>query len=372
MSRIVAGKLRLEMRPVDLGRRHRVGGRGGAGPGRREEHQPRGRLDRRRGRSQGDPDRLQQVVWNLLANAIKFTPSRGRVDVRLERAGTTRAARRPRYRARHQSRLLPHIFDRFRQAEARRADGGLGLGLAIVRHIVELHGGTVRAESRARAAERVHRRAAAASERRPSPSRQWCLDDRRAHPARQSQRAADPGRGRRSRRVRAPGDDSRPGRSRGHRGGVGRRGAREASAVAADVLVSDIGMPGDDGYALIRKVRALRPTRGTSPGVGADGVRTVGGSNPRAQAGFQTHVTKPVDPLELTALIGTLVPDTRARLRRDRLAPYGAGASSDSRSSGSKIRSALVGGGRSVDDVRAYALPSLSRGQVVADPRLTR
>ena len=106
-------------------------------------------VDPRVGPVSGDPDRLQQVVWNLLSNAVKFTPKGGRVQVRLERVNShveivvsdTGIGIRPDF--------LPHVFERFRQAEAgtTRKTGGLGLGLAIVRHIVELHGGTVEATS---------------------------------------------------------------------------------------------------------------------------------------------------------------------------------------------------------------------------------
>jgi signal transduction histidine kinase len=95
----------------------------------------------------GDADRLQQVVWNLLSNAIKFTPRGGRVDVRLEKVdGRVRLQVRDTGRG-ISADFLPHLFERFRQGPAARSVGGLGLGLAIVRHLVELHGGTVRAES---------------------------------------------------------------------------------------------------------------------------------------------------------------------------------------------------------------------------------
>ena len=104
-------------------------------------------LDPSAGPVAGDPDRLQQVVWNLLANAIKFTPSRGRVDLRLERAGThARLTVRDTGQGINAD-LLPHIFDRFRQEERARRYGGLGLGLAIVKHLVTLHGGRVEARS---------------------------------------------------------------------------------------------------------------------------------------------------------------------------------------------------------------------------------
>src|SRR5207253_3795203 len=97
----------------------------------------------------GDPDRLQQVIWNLLANAIKFTPRDGRVELRVARVGSETEIRVSDSGIGIAPDFLPHVFDRFRQADSSitRASGGLGLGLAIVRHLVEVHGGTVQAES---------------------------------------------------------------------------------------------------------------------------------------------------------------------------------------------------------------------------------
>src|SRR5439155_21441130 len=97
----------------------------------------------------GDGDRLQQVVWNLLSNAVKFTPPGGRIDVRLERGGDKLRIRVADTGRGISAAFLPFVFDRFRQADSTstRSHGGLGIGLTIVRHIVELHGGTVQAES---------------------------------------------------------------------------------------------------------------------------------------------------------------------------------------------------------------------------------
>jgi PAS domain S-box-containing protein len=149
VSRISAGRLRLDVRPVDL----RSVVEAAADVVRPAADARSIRLDLKFdpkvGRVSGDPDRLQQVVWNLLSNAVKFTPEGGRVSVRAAAVGNqaevtvtdTGAGIRPEF--------LPHVFDRFRQAESHmtRAHGGLGIGLSIVRHLVELHGGTVRAES---------------------------------------------------------------------------------------------------------------------------------------------------------------------------------------------------------------------------------
>ena len=149
VSRIVTGKLRIEVRPVTptsviAAAREAVRPAANAKDVRREA-----RADPEAGPVAGDADRLQQIVWNLLSNAIKFTPRGGRVEIRLDAmdghvrlqvADTGRGI---------SADFLPHLFERFRQAEGAvaRSVGGLGLGLAIVRHLVELHGGTVRAES---------------------------------------------------------------------------------------------------------------------------------------------------------------------------------------------------------------------------------
>src|SRR6266404_2966061 len=147
VSRIVTGKLRLEIGPVDLVAVIESAIEAVQGLADAKSIGLKAVLDPSAGSVAGDPGRLQQVVWNLLANAIKFTPCRGRIDLRLEGAGS-----HARLTVRDTGRgispeLLPHIFDRFRQDERTRRHGGLGLGLAIVCHIVKLHEGTVWAES---------------------------------------------------------------------------------------------------------------------------------------------------------------------------------------------------------------------------------
>ncbi len=150
VSRIVTGKMRLDVRPVDLTRGRRGRHRRGA-PGRRGQG-PRGcrpSLDPQALGITGDPDRLQQVVWNLLINAVKFTPAGGRIQVHLQRVNShveiivsdTGQGIAPD--------VLPHVFERFQQGDSTstRRHTGLGLGLALVRHLVELHGGTVEASS---------------------------------------------------------------------------------------------------------------------------------------------------------------------------------------------------------------------------------
>jgi PAS domain S-box-containing protein len=150
VSRIITGKLRLKVRRVDLAQVIEAAA-----------DALRPALDAKEIRIElalsseplpvsGDPNRLQQVVWNLLSNAVKFTPAQGRIEVRLERSGTQAEIRVSDDGMGIRPDFLEHVFERFRQADSSstRSHGGLGLGLAIVRHLVELHGGTVRAESR--------------------------------------------------------------------------------------------------------------------------------------------------------------------------------------------------------------------------------
>src|SRR5207245_238523 len=232
VSGIIACKLRHELGPVDLVAVIESSIEAVQGLADAKSIGLNAVLDPSAGSVAGDPGRLQQVVWNLLANAIKFTPNRGRIDLRLERAGA-----HARLTVRDTGRgispeLLRHIFDRFRQDERTRQHGGLGLGLAMVGQIVKLHEGNVGAESE----------------------------------------------------------------------GAG-RGA---------TWVGEIGMPGDDGYVLIRKVRALGAGEGGQ--VRALALTAYARSEDRAlalEAGFHTHIAKPVDPLELTALIAGLAPERR-------------------------------------------------------------
>ena len=150
VARITAGKMRLDVRPVELASVIEAAIDVVRPAAKAKNILLEVALDREVGPVSGDPDRLQQVVWNLLSNAIKFTPHEGRIRIRLERAGSSAQIIVSDTGCGIRAELLPHIFERFRQADgaAIREYGGLGLGLTIVRHLVELHGGTVQAESR--------------------------------------------------------------------------------------------------------------------------------------------------------------------------------------------------------------------------------
>jgi len=316
VSRIVAGKLRLETGPVDLVAVIESAIEAVQGLADAKSIGLKAVLDPSAGLLIGDPGRLQQVVWNLLANAIKFTPSRGRIDLRLERAGShARLTVRDTGRG-ISAELLPHIFDRFRQDDGSRRHGGLGLGLAIVRHIVELHDGTVWAESegegrgailvvelplRSEDVRAASTQTAAYRRLESAPSRVINLTGRRILVVDDEADARD---------LLAE--------------ILGQAGADVTAVDSADealqtlrrwrpdVLLSDIGMPGDDGYVLIRKVRALGAAEGGL--VRALALTAYARSEDRTlalEAGFHAHIAKPVDPLELTALIAGLAPERR-------------------------------------------------------------
>jgi PAS domain S-box-containing protein len=263
----------------------------------------------------GDPTRLQQVVWNLVSNAVKFTPRGGRVDVRLGRVDSfveiavrdTGAGISPEF--------LPNVFDRFRQADSSttRKYGGLGLGLAIVRQLIELHGGTVEAasEGEGRGSTFTVRLPIRAVRRAPAPSR---IEPLAAPVPALSPEIDSALAGLRALIV----DDEPDAREmlamllRGC-GAETRVASSAAEALAAladwrpDVLVSDIGMPGEDGYGLIRRVRALSP--GEGGGIPAIALTAHARPEDRTHAfaaGFQAHVAKPVDQTELVRVIARL------------------------------------------------------------------
>ncbi|MGH8865609.1 MAG: ATP-binding response regulator, partial [Burkholderiales bacterium] len=316
VSRIITGKLRLDVSAVELLPviEAALDVMRPAAEARRIELSST--LDPASGLVTGDADRLQQIIWNLLSNAVKFTPKEGRIEVRLEREGTHVRVTVHDSGEGISAEFLPHVFDRFRQADGAttRAHGGLGLGLAIVRHLVELHGGTVHAGSEGKGqgstfTVRLPLRAAGQGDKEtgghgnnplvplPPPSlvplslqgvRVLVVDDE-----------AD---------------------SRDLLGYVLRKYGAEmrgcATAAEAlrmldewqpDVLVSDIGMPGEDGYDLMRKVRAREPERGGQvPAVALTGYARAEDERRVRAAGFQMHIPKPVELDDLAAAVASL------------------------------------------------------------------
>jgi len=309
VSRIVRGKLKLDVRPVELVPvieaaidtvRPAAAAKGIA---------IAGSLASRAGPVAGDPGRLQQVVWNLLSNAIKFTPQGGRVEVRLEQAQDVVRIQVADTGPGIDADFLPHVFERFRQADqsSTRAHGGLGIGLAIVRHLVEAHGGTVAVESPGRGRGATFTVALPVHAARRAP----------AAGADAGEGAERAGQGLVALKVLVVDDDAdtlRAVKQLLEQAGAEVTAAASASeALAAlerslpDVLLSDIGMPGEDGFSLIKKVRGLDPARGGR--VPAAALTAYTRSEDRRQAllaGYQMCLAKPVDPAELTAGVARL------------------------------------------------------------------
>jgi PAS domain S-box-containing protein len=308
VSRIVTGKLRIEPRQVDPVAVVEAAVEAVQGLADAKDIELEAFLDPDAGPILADPDRLQQVVWNLLSNAIKFSPAHGRVEIKLERGGPVARITVSDHGAGIKPELLPEIFERFRQGE--RPTGGLGLGLAIVRHIVQLHSGIVRAQS--------------------AGEGQGAMFTVELPTLKESGTVAAAGRHHM---------DDFPGPRLAALQGVKllvvddepdarellsiilqEAGAEVATAGSADealatferlrpdVLVSDIGMPGGDGYSLIRRVRLLEGDHGRR--VPAVALTAFARAEDRSEAigqGFQAHLPKPVEPGELTALISRLI-----------------------------------------------------------------
>ena len=265
----------------------------------------------------GDGGRLEQVIWNLLANAIKFTPEGGRVDVFIERSNDDMEVRVTDTGEGISPDFLPHVFDRFRQGHdaTTQRSTGLGIGLAIVRQLVELHGGTVHAASEGlgSGATFTVRLPIAADEARIAPTE--ALGERRtgastASPMPRLPRLDDL-------RILVV-DDNADGRiltsmvlTQAGASVQAAASAREAlqmlEAERPDVLVSDIGLPDEDGFGLIRQIRQGEAKHGGFlPAVALTGYARAEDRARSLAAGFQAHLPKPVDPAKLTAAIATI------------------------------------------------------------------
>ena len=312
VSRIVTGQLRLHVGPTDLAEIIDAAVEVVHPAAAAKRIRVRSTVAARPAMTSGDPARLRQVIWNLLSNAVKFTPTGGDVSITLRRDNgyviivqDTGIGIEPRF--------LPHVFEPFRQADGStsREHGGLGLGLAIVRQLVELHGGTVAVRSRGRDA------GATFEVRLPS---ELSHDDApmkldtsvAARPA----PAPDPGL---LGGVHVLVVDDEPDARELLRTTFESYGAcvtdagNAAEAMAAiaralpDVLVSDIGMSTEDGYALIRRVRRL-PSRegGHVPAVAVTAYASPTDRLAALAAGYQTHVAKPFEPTEVVSIVERL------------------------------------------------------------------
>jgi PAS domain S-box-containing protein len=308
VSRIISGNLRLELRTLDLTTIVEA-----ALDAVRLAAESKGvklqfSFDEDARQATGDAGRLQQVVWNLLSNAVKFTDKGGLVTARLCRADSQAEISVSDTGRGIDAAFLPHVFERFKQENGTttRTHGGLGLGLAIVKHLVELHGGTVSAASAGEKQGSSFRvrlplsviqlrgatASAPASSRIVVPSlegiRILVVDDERD--AQLLLVAVLEGHGAKVRAV-----------------GSAAEAVREIEREAPDVLVSDIGMPDEDGYALIRTVRmSLKKSPAALPAAALTAYARTEDRSRAMLAGFQSHVAKPIDPNELLIVVAAL------------------------------------------------------------------
>ena len=265
----------------------------------------------------GDADKLQQVMWNLLSNAVKFTPEGGQVSVTVEKADSHVRVRVTDTGIGLEPQFVPFAFDRFRQADQSptRSHGGLGLGLAIVKHLVELHGGRISVESGG------YGRGATFTMVLPIPA---VLDTPAAAGAVQ---AGDPF------EIRLPGrsvlvvDDDLATREllctlfdQAHATVATADSAAAAfAAIQAqppEVIIADIGLPGEDGCSLMRRIRALPPPAGDVPAIALSAYTRAEDRQAADAAGFDRFVGKPALPQDVLLAVADLLRHTRPRARR--------------------------------------------------------
>jgi PAS domain S-box-containing protein len=316
LSRIITGNMRLDVRPVDLRTIIEAALESVQPATQAKAIRMQTVLDPRAGPIMGDPTRLQQIIWNLVMNAVKFTPRHGQVQVHLERVQSHVELVVSDTGAGIEPDVLPHLFERFRRADSSttRQYGGLGIGLALVRHLVEIHGGTVSAHS-----------AGAGHGATFTVTLPISLFQPEQHPGGTRIPVMAIGRDEELKPVSLRGlkilvvDDDVDGVEMAtfifNNAGAEARGCTSASAAievlrewSADILVADIEMPGEDGFALLRRARAMIAVQGrrlpalalTAYGGGKDRLRVLA-------AGFNLHLTKPVDSAELLLAVASLL-----------------------------------------------------------------
>ena len=313
MNRIVSGKVRLDVQPTDLAHVVEIAIEAVRPSAEAKEIRLRTIVDPHAGPVSGDPNRLQQVLWNLLTNAVKFTPKQGRVEVVLQRVNSHLEVAVVDSGIGIAAEFLPLVFDRFRQADSSitRRHGGLGLGLSIVKQLVELHGGTVQAKSDGEG------QGATFLVSLPLAALRAAVD--REHPAVRAVDLPSDGAAIDLRGLRVLVVDDEPDareligellRECGAQVEVASSVAEALEALQRmrpELLLSDIGMPGRDGYQLIREVRALAPEQGGR--IPAIALTAFARSEDRARAilaGYQVHVSKPIEAHELLAAVASL------------------------------------------------------------------
>jgi PAS domain S-box-containing protein len=315
VSRIITGKLRLNVRAVDLSSVITA-----AADAARPAAEAKGirlqiLLDPQAEPISGDPDRLQQIVWNMLSNSVKFTPKGGRVQVRLERINSHVEIVISDTGKGIEKEFLPHVFDRFRQSDGSmtRRHGGLGLGLAIVRQLVELHGGQVSVSSEGDGQGATFTVSLPVLPVRREPESKVA----RVHPAAQNSFSDDLPTDLAGLRILLVDDeaDSRELLSVVLESCQAKVTTAESAAealekfkeTAFDILISDIGMPEEDGFSLVGKIRELsNEVGGDIPAIALTAYARAEDRVQALRSGFQMHLAKPVESSELIAAVANL------------------------------------------------------------------
>ncbi|KIO48874.1 ATP-binding protein [Nitrosospira sp. NpAV] len=312
MSSIISGKVRLDMQQLDVSALVEAAVESVSPTVQAKGISLQKEIDRRTGPVSGDSNRLQQIFWNLLSNAIKFTPKGGKIEVMVEQIGSYLEIRITDSGLGISPDFMPYVFDRFRQADASltRQYGGLGLGLAIVKQLVELHGGTVRAESAGtgKGSSFIINLPLATSDKRrnePSPLTRDSFEGDNSVLSGVKVLVID---------------DELDARELIKRILTHYQASVTTAATASqglmlllqidkpDVIISDIGMPEKNGYQLIRDVRKLsREDGGETPAIALTAFARPEDKISAINAGYQGHLTKPVEPRELISAISRLI-----------------------------------------------------------------
>jgi CheY-like chemotaxis protein/two-component sensor histidine kinase len=310
MNRIVSGKLRLEMQPTDLAEVAQAAVEAVRPSADAKELRLQLLVDPLAGPITGDPARLQQVVWNLLTNAVKFTPPGGSIELTLRRLEGELELAVADSGIGISAEFLPHVFDRFRQGDASttRRHGGLGLGLSIARQLVELHGGSITAASEGEGCgARFELRLPVSQARVPA-----------VMPVSPLMATAPPEVTRLRGLALLLVDDEADGRelvaqvlrdsgAAVHQAASAEEALSMLEQLQPDLLISDIGMPGCDGHELVRRLRQRPPEAGGR--IPAIALTAFARPEDRAQAmraGYQMHLAKPVEPHELVATVAAV------------------------------------------------------------------
>jgi len=318
MSSIISGKVRLDMGKVELASVVEAAVNAVRPAAETKGIELKSHFDPSTGPVRGDPNRLQQVFWNLLTNAVKFTPKGGHVSVMLRRVDSQLEVSVADNGEGIDPAFLPYVFERFRQADAStsRRHGGLGLGLSIVKQLVELHGGVINASSSGNGmgstftvelpAMALDGELARLNGPRDQRSRSASdpLDDYEPHASLEGVHVLVV-------------DDEPDARSLIERlledcEATVTTAASASEAFAhvkretPDVLLSDIGMPKEDGYSLIRRIRALSGEASKVPAIALTAYARAEDRAKALQAGYQLHLAKPVEPVKLIAMVASL------------------------------------------------------------------